>query len=227
MSISFLIPSRQREVLLKKTIESIILNSSNTIEYDILIRIDEDDMHNYENFVNWIIESEYWTKIKILVGPRYYYSNLNEYYNELGRFSNKKWLFIFNDDSAIATQNWDKILQSELNDFALLNTKDDYNLKNNGTDICFPIVPRSIIDALGFVSSCQGIDTFLQVLFSYFHLTKNVDILIKHDRYDLTGNNYDSTYLERNLFNPPSYDRAMSHIEKLQNFIDKNGLKIF
>jgi len=108
--VSFLAPIRDDPERVLLGLQSIKETSSNTIDYEILIRFDDDDP-NYLDLIPKITEMFEGTRgqVKIVIGPRYGYAGLEHYYNELALLSRGKLLFLWNSDLQIlrVKQGWD------------------------------------------------------------------------------------------------------------------------
>ena len=108
--VSFLAPIRDDPERTLLGLQSIKETSSNTIDYEILIRFDDDDP-TYLDLIPKITEmfEETRGEVKIVIGPRYGYAGLEHYYNELATLSRGKLLFLWNSDLQIlrVKQGWD------------------------------------------------------------------------------------------------------------------------
>ena len=108
--VSFLVPIREAPETTLTSLFSIKDNASDTIDYEILIRFDEDD-DTYADLIPKITEMFEGTKgkVKVIIGPRHGYHGLHHYYNELAAISLGKLLFLWNDDLQILSvrEGWD------------------------------------------------------------------------------------------------------------------------
>ena len=76
MSVSFLIPSRNRVELLKKSITSIVDTYEFTVDFDIMIRMDFDQADQCDQIIDWVHRNSYQDFVKVFCGYRYYYENI-------------------------------------------------------------------------------------------------------------------------------------------------------
>lgn len=114
MIVSFLIPTRGRLQALLDGIRSIKECASPDVQVEILVRIDEDDYETLagcERILNTIgIGSG--GMGEIIIGPRWCgYDCVYMFYNETAAKSHGDWLILWNDDTFMVTQKWDKLLE--------------------------------------------------------------------------------------------------------------------
>ena len=78
--VSFLVPIREAPETTLTSLFSIKDNASDTIDYEILIRFDEDD-DTYADLIPKITEMFEGTKgkVKVIIGPRHGYHGLHHY----------------------------------------------------------------------------------------------------------------------------------------------------
>lgn len=159
--VSVLIPSRGRHDLLKKAIDNLELMSTRDVE--ILVRLDDDDEPFVTDKAN----------VKIVIGPRYGYEGLHQYYNELAKQATGDWLMIWNDDSTIRTWGWDgRIQDAKLGRLSIINGTGKLNL--------FPVVSREVYQTLGHLSLQAHTDSWLQVIGRLTGIEENIDLEIEH-----------------------------------------------
>jgi len=184
--VSFLAPIREGPETTITSLLSIKENASNTIDYEILIRFDEDDP-TYLDILSKVMEMFEGTRgeVKIVIGPRYGYEGLHHYYNELAAISRGKLLFLWNDDLEILPvrsgwkernghhqmEDWDMILKEDFEDmgphiFLLFPTevyfpsdKDLY--ERHISNLSFPILTRKGYEAMGHFSESPLNDAYL------------------------------------------------------------------
>lgn len=200
MKISLILPTRKRVPLLKKSIDSVVKRTSSNCELEFVFGIDDDDPESLE-FVNSFEHPK-----KIWVTPRLGYSRLHDYINHLSKMCTGEWQILWNDDSIMITPNWDKrILPYEGQTVVLCpNT----NMKSHETGMnIFPIVSSDIPRVLGHFSLNRHNDTWMQVIAELLDIHRFPNIFVFHDRADLTGENDDDVYKER------EYDASFSSEE--------------
>jgi len=124
--VSFLAPIRDDPERTLLGLQSIKETASDTIDYEILIRFDDDDP-TYLDLIPKITEMFEGTRgeVKIVIGPRYGYAGLEHYYNELANLSRGKLLFLWNSDLQIlrVKQGWD--VSGEGHDFPIYECWDE------------------------------------------------------------------------------------------------------
>lgn len=92
---SILIPARGGIERLMRTLSSI--NATATLDYEILVRLDNDDAIN----ISAMDEIKEAGKAVTFVGPRFGYANLSRYYNELVKHAKGQWVWIAGDDMIV------------------------------------------------------------------------------------------------------------------------------
>jgi hypothetical protein len=125
---------------------------------------------------------------------RHGYDKLHLYVNDLAEQSTGPWLFLWNDDAFMETDNWDLFLDR-------FNSLAPAVLSPSSTGVghtmcCFPIVSRALYDRLGHMSLSPHIDSWLQDLGNQARILHNINVSILHDRFDLTGGHDDETWSE-------------------------------
>lgn len=200
-STSIILPTRKRTNLAEKSIDSIVSKAAHQENLEVLLTIDADDNDTkswLDNHYREKFQKTYKASLKEIVFPeRLGYHRLNEYVNHAAGASHGHWLFIWNDDANMLTDNWDAILYRATGYFGLFRA----NVKNHNHPFAlFPIIPRLWYEMLGYISPTTHVDRFIFEV-SYRIMVQpfivNIPIDIEHDRYDLTGNNNDEVYKER------------------------------
>ena len=181
--VSVLLPTRGRSKALYESISSLNTRARKLENVEILLRRDNDDP---------TILRELPSNVKIYMGRRYGYKNLHKYYNELCGKATGRWLWIWNDDFIVKTQNYDEILAQKFK-FRLLTIKTNHSSRM----VVGPLVPLKWYGILGHLSLNLHIDTWLGEIGRKLGIDDHVPISILHDRADLTGNNRDQTFEER------------------------------
>jgi len=145
---SIVFPTRERPELLEKLMTSVLENTRNLSEVEVLIAIDEDD-NSYNHL-------KFYSCFKVFRVKR----SLNfsqDYYTFLAHQSKGKWIIAANDDCCFETMDWDVIAYDILKD--LPNTiygwcedgLGEYRAKGHGNYCCFPLQGRKGFEALGFI----------------------------------------------------------------------------
>lgn len=194
--ISVLLPTRKRTKLAQKSLETLINKAEKPEEIEILLAVDSDDTETLEWLKSDFVEN---SKIKILsiVFERLGYHQMHKYLNQLTKVSKGDWLFFWNDDAVMISNNWDAIVRQMDGTFAVLRTQ----VTNHPHPYAlFPIVPREWYTELGFLSdTCQS-DRYIYEVATKIQVQQcmiNIPVYMEHDRFDLTGQNKDEVYDQR------------------------------
>jgi len=196
--ISVLLPTRGRTTALTNSIESLVTNCSNTDNIEILLGLDQDDTIGRDHFLTQIkpyLDNAGVAYCAIEFEPMGY-TGLNRYYNGLAEKSQADWLFVWNDDAVMNTQGWDQVVDQYQGQFRLLKI----HTHNEHPYSIFPIYPREWYDLFGFLARHQMIDAELSQIAYMLDLMTIVEIYATHDRADLTGNNKDSTFQDKVIY---------------------------
>ena len=188
--------TRGRPELAFRSLKSLIKNAHNVDEIEFCVAIDNDDTKSIDYFnttvVPWFEKNEY--DILVLSFDRLGYAKLNEYMQTLALNSKGAWLIIWNDDAVMDTEHWDKEIVSYTGQFKLLAFQDNHNKHPYSI---FPILPREWLVLFGTLSPQQACDAWVSQVAYVVDIFKRIKTTITHDRHDLTGNNNDTTYAER------------------------------
>ena len=183
---SVFLNSRGRPQLLENAINSIYNNCSYANSIEMLVRVDRDDKET----IHTLNQQEH-PNLNYFVGDRP--NNLQAELNQLAKQSVGDWLFVFNDDVQMLTQNWDIVALEAVAKYKLENgIKDNILLiktKDDSADKCgpyssFPIMGRQAFDTLGFFmyENFPGLggDTTIDRVFSGINRTVDCDIQLNH-----------------------------------------------
>jgi hypothetical protein len=160
------------------------------------------------------------------------YSRLNEYINKLSENSSADWIFFWNDDAIMESQDWDIEIIKYTGEFKLLAV----HTHNDHPYSIFPIVPREWLDLIGHLSLHSMTDAWLSQIAYMVDIWERINVHVVHDRADLTGNNLDSTYKQRELLegnpsNPRDFHHTnmtllrMQECDAIDNYLKKSGIK--
>lgn len=200
MTVSVLVPSRERPALLKRS-----LGSLGDGDLEFLIRVDEDDP----------AQDGYAGLSHVIVGPRHGYGGLHNYYNELAAQATGDWIMVWNDDCVMTTPGWIDIVRRYDGKMVVLNPNTNHD--NWVIDMnVFPIVPRQMFELMGHISLSVHNDSWLEFVGRGADIMIRVPITIHHDRADLTGNNDDAVYSAR------QYDHEDFHSEGMVQARDRD-----
>lgn len=188
--VSVILPTRGRFDMCCKSIDSLLNKSKNLHDIEVLIGYDNDDTETTLKLKSYYMNN---VNIKFFEYPRFGYKYLHKYVNDLSFKSNGNWLLLWNDDAIMETEHWDEIIRSYNNNFVCICPA-----SNIGYCGLFPIIPRKWIEITGHFSLNCSNDTWVEDVSNSVGIkVDDTRIYIMHDRADLTGNNKDTTYIER------------------------------
>lgn len=195
-TISILLPTRGRTNTLLASIKSLVDTAKNPEHIEILFGLDEDDQLSLD-FVKTEI-APFLTEHKIEARANVFkplgFENMHTYVNTLAGHATGDWLFIWNDDCLMTTQNWDEAIEKYTGQFKLLALKDNH--EGHPYAIC-PIIPRDWHILIGHISQNPQNDAWLSHIAYMLDIFQRIDVEFIHDRADITGNNDDNTYQNR------------------------------
>lgn len=206
--VSILMPSRKREVLLEECLLSIVDKTYDKRKVEILIKVDDDDSAT-ANLVNKIAKTVS-LDIKAITTPRLNgYGSLHVHMNTLASQAKGEFLFGFNDDVEMATQDWDTMFIPYIDKNFLLGAK-IYSLKDNvktklwETYNAFPAIPKDLYNYLGYLQKHPMLDDWWEHVIrpireQGFELNRWIDVSIINKRPDggeITNTPADQTFLE-------------------------------
>lgn len=193
-TISVLLPTRGRKQPLEKSVMSLVNTANDINTFEILLAFDDDDSETQQWFTDNVLPQleEKNIIVKILVFPRLGYGRLNEYLNEMAKHADGKWFLFWNDDAWMKSRGWDSEISIHNGKFRVLRIP----THNKHPYAIFPIVPREWFQLLGYLSPHQINDAWISQVGYLLNIVENIQVECVHDRFDLTGNNQDSTYDE-------------------------------
>jgi hypothetical protein len=141
-------------------------------------------------------------------------------------------MFFWNDDAVMETTGWDTEITKYTGEFKLLAV----HTHNDHPYSIFPIVPRAWLDLIGHLSLHSMNDAWLSQNAYCVDIYQRIDVHVLHDRADLTGNNLDATYKQRELLegnpsNPRDFHYPnqtvvrMQECDKLNDYLKSQGAK--
>ena len=193
--LSVLLPTRGRGELSFKSLKTLWDNAETNDGIEYLIAVDDDDLESVEYYDKTIVPytKEQGIDLRVWSVKRLGYKKLNEYLNFLGNKSNGHYIMFWNDDAIMKTESWDKEIDQYRDKFRVLRMPDQsqhpYSL--------FPIVPRRWMSLLGTISPQAMSDAWISQIAYLCNIMVNIPVDVTHDRFDLTGNNNDETYKNR------------------------------
>lgn len=230
--IAILLPTRGRTAALDRSLIGLLEKADDLNSIQILLGLDTDDevgiQHFQEELEPKLIEmgADYTAMTFEPMG----YSQLHDYVNTLAKNSSADWMFFWNDDAVMETQGWDTEICKYTGEFKLLAV----HTHNDHPYSIFPIVPRAWLDLIGHLSLHSMNDAWLSQNAYCVDIYQRIDVHVLHDRADLTGNNLDATYKERELLegnpsNPRDFHYPnqtllrMQECDKLNDYLKSLG----
>jgi hypothetical protein len=195
--IAIILPTRGRTTTLTRSLIGLLEKAADLDSIQVLLGLDTDDTvgltHFEESLQPQLDEME--VAYTAMTFEPLGYSRLNEYVNTLSKNSDADWIFFWNDDALMESQNWDLEIVKRTGEFKLLavHTHQDHPYS------IFPIVPRAWLDLIGHLSLHSMNDAWLSQIAYCVDIWERIEVNVLHDRADLTGNNLDATYKEREL----------------------------
>jgi len=193
---SFLLPSRGRIDRLVQSMQSVHRRNGNVSRwgeipnYEFLIRADDDDVATVNVLKKHYVGDPY---TRVTFGPRGRgYLDLHLMVNELAAQARGEFLVLWNDDAFMVTPDWDDVLLKHLNDPPLI-----YHPTSAGTTRnIFPIVRRSIYQAMGRFSESALNDFYVWTLAKRLGINTQINIDVRHDHPQVGGTTIDQTYVD-------------------------------
>lgn len=177
--ISMLLPARARPKNLKSSIESVFDLAAKSDDVEFLVRLDDNDPYLAEERALLAQFPRSTTHIRVSVGPRLGYARMHEMYNRCAAAAKGQYLFVWNDDIELRTQNWDQLLR-EAPLFSVQWLRRDIT---KTTDFTLPVIGRPLYDAVGHLSQNAFCDAWIAD-YSSFAGTSIIrdDIVFTHHR---------------------------------------------
>jgi len=195
--ISVLLATRGRTEALRRSVDSLLDLAQDISKIQILFAFDRDDTAGLGFFrdIYQAMLSERKVNFTAMVFDRMGYTGLHRYSNTLAKHAPAHWLMIWNDDAVMQTRGWDLEIMARQGQFRLLSV---HTHRDHPYSI-FPIVPRQWFDLLGYISPHPSQDAWVSQQAYMLNIYQRIPVWVVHDRFDLTGNNQDSTYQERRI----------------------------
>ena len=188
-------PTRGRGELSLRALKTLWDNADTNDGIEYLIAVDDDDLESVEYYNKTVVPftKDQGIDLRVWVVKRLGYKKLNEYLNFLGNKSNGHYIMFWNDDAIMETGSWDKEIDQYQDKFRVLRMKE----KSKHPYAIFPIVPRKWMSLLGTISPQAMSDAWISQIAYLCNIMVNIPVNVTHDRFDLTGNNNDETYKNR------------------------------
>jgi hypothetical protein len=183
-SIAVLLPTRSRTNALTTSVTSIVGLAKDVSQIQLIFGFDDDDQVGLDHFRTVI--QPYLDKHDVSYEAQAFksmgYAGLNRYYNHLAKSSSADWLFVWNDDAVMETQDWDTVIKQYTGEFKLLKV----HTHNDHPYSIFPIMPRAWYDLMNHLSRHQMIDAELSQLAFLLDLMQVIDVNVTHNQVELT-----------------------------------------
>ena len=156
--VSILIPTRGRANRLLKTLASLRETASSLDNYEVILRVDEDDEET--QFADFNSDEMRHMLIRERVG----YGRLGEMYDEMAAMAQAPWIWIMNDDCEVKGRGWD----TQIKDYSferVIFQPEFYQLNQSvyrGGGYTFPVVPNGCWRIAGNLK--EPVDAYLDQL---------------------------------------------------------------
>jgi hypothetical protein len=195
--IAVILPTRGRTAALSRSLIGLLEKAKDLDSIQVMLGLDTDDTVGLDYFQTTLqpelddLGVDYTAMTFEPMG----YGRLNEYINTLSKESSADWIFFWNDDAIMETEGWDTVINSYTGQFKLLAV----HTHNDHPYSIFPIVPRAWLDLIGHLSLHSMTDAWLSQIAYLVDIWQRIEVNVLHDRADLTGNNADATFQQREL----------------------------
>ena len=232
-NVAVLIPTRGRTDALERSVKSLVDLAKNLADLELVIGFDNDDNIGFPYFQQSL--QPYLDKKKVTYTILHFdsmgYAGLNRYYNRLAQEATADWLMVWNDDAIMGTKDWDSVIVKYTGQFKLLKI----HVHREHPYSIFPIMPKDWFDLFGHLSRHQMTDAEVSQMAYMMDLMEIVEIHAIHDRHDLTGNNQDATYKNRELlegnpsnpkdFHHPAFQQArLTDCDKIATYLKSKNI---
>ena len=195
IDISILLATRGRTEALDRSIHTLMDMADKPHNVQVMFAFDNDDeigLNHWQHHLKpWMDERKlHYTAMKF--NPMGYI-RLHIYNNMMAKNAKGSWFVIWNDDAIMETQGWDSVIRGHDGEFKLLA----FHTHNDHPYSIFPILPRKWYELLGYISPHPTQDGWLSQQAYMLDIWERIPVWVKHDRYDLTGNNLDPTFKKR------------------------------
>lgn len=195
--LAVLLATRGRCEPLMTSLRSLVDLADHPENIEIMLAFDRDDTVSTEYFRTTVepwLQDRDMAYTAMMFDPLGYI-NLHVYNNHMAKNSQAAWFVIWNDDAVMQTQGWDTEILRHRDEFLLLA----FHTHNDHPYSIFPIVPRKWYDLLGYISPHQAQDAWVSQQAYLLDIWHRIPVHVHHDRFDLTGNNLDETFRNRQV----------------------------
>ena len=182
---SIIFPSRDRQDLLLKMLQSLTHNTTHLDQIEVLIAVDHDDKKTFKFLCDLSLPF-----VKIYQVMR----SLNfsrDYYNFLAKESKGRWIITANDDCVMETPHWDDLAYDVLKDkpgviYGWIEDRlGGFRANGHGNYCCFPLQGRAGFEALGYIFPTRvptwGADIWAKNLYDQIGSCVKLPITLRHD----------------------------------------------
>lgn len=211
--VSVLMPTRNRYEMATKSIGSLFQNCKDINSFEVLLAVDNDDIETTRKLEEYILDKP---NVRMIYFERQYYRGLHNYINHLALESQGTSLMLWNDDSTIESKDWEYEIIKNHDSFCVLSPKVQ-NMENfwRHQGVLFPVIPKEWIEITGEWAQVPACDSVIDVISKRLGILVQLEsVVITHDRYENTGNNYDQTYVEVTADKTNSNYVDMFHVGK-------------
>lgn len=224
IKISILLPSRGRTSLLESSIDSLLRTAKDPASLQFLLGFDNDDQLSSQYFIDAVVPklTSVGAKYSILEFVPMGYNNLHQYLNKLARHAKANWWVFWNDDAEMLDHDWDEVILQAGDRFCV----QAFDTHNKHPYSIFPIVPRAWYEQLGHLSQHPLNDAYISQIAWLLDIMLQIPIRVDHNRFDLTGKNFDETFrnrklpmLEGNIKNPKDFNHIKNREHRVNDAI--------
>jgi hypothetical protein len=177
--ISIVLPTRKRVEFLNDALYSIYsLADQNNVNFEILLKVDFDDLETLQYINNW--SNEYENLYFVVNSRKQGFTSLADHVEDLIDLAKGKYILAANDDLVFETQNWNTLLENRLKEFKI------YFPYINGYREGLWCVPKELYTILGHISHHSQIDTYLNWLGQVLGIIEYIDEVKVYHKFDYT-----------------------------------------
>jgi hypothetical protein len=143
---------------LLKSLESLYSKASDPGRIETLIKIDYEDTCGYSKIQKELEEITQGSYQLLVSSRKEGYWSLHHAWNSLARLATGEFLYLWNDDVIMETQDWDVVVQEYAGKICVIQGAHPLNV---GDKTSFPLVHRSIPETCGFLSPTPFNDTYI------------------------------------------------------------------
>lgn len=175
--ISIVLPTRKRVEFLNDALYSIYsLADQNNVNFEIILKVDFDDIETLQYINNW--SNEYENLYFIVNSRKQGFASLVDAVEDMIDLAKGKYILAANDDLTFETQNWNTILEDRLKEFKI------YFPYINGYREGLWCIPKELYTVLGHISYHSQIDTYLSWLGQVLGIIEYIDEVRVNHKFD-------------------------------------------